>query len=307
MNSSAEELREKLQGLFAFSVTPFTATIEIDLPRFREQIQYLAAALPAAVFICGGTGEFFSLGLGEYKLLVKAGVEEIKGRLPLIAGVGYGTKLACEFVKVAEEANVDGVLVLPPYLVHAEQEGLYQHYLRIAASTRIPIIIYQRDNAIFAPETVGRLAEIPNVVGFKDGAGEMERLMRMRLIVGTRLAFMGGLPTAELSALAFRGVGVSSYSSAILNFAPRIATAFYESLSSSENSLREKLLKEFYLPFAKLRDRAQGYAVSLIKAGLKVVGRPAGGVRPPLLDPPEEVEQELRSIIQRGQSIVEGP
>ena len=305
MNTSPEELRGKLQGLFAFSVTPFTGENEIDLPRYREQLQYLMAARPAALFICGGTGEFYSLDLAEYEALVKAGVEEAGGKIPLIAGVGYGTRLACEFVKIAEQANADGMLVLPPYLVQAEQEGLYQHYSRIASSTRLGIIVYQRDNAIFLPETVSRLADFPNIVGFKDGLGEMERLMRMRAIVGTRLAFMNGLPTAELSALAFRGLGVTSYSSALLNFVPRIARAFFESLGNAEDPRRDKLLKEFFLPFANLRDSARGYAVSLIKAGLKVVGRPAGGVRPPFLDPPEKVERELRSIVERGQLIVE--
>jgi 5-dehydro-4-deoxyglucarate dehydratase len=304
VSRSSEELRTRLEGLFAFPVTPFTNKNEIDLPRYREQLQFLIAARPAALFVCGGTGEFYSLDLREYEALVKSGVEEAQGRLPVIAGVGYGTKLAGDFVAIAEHAKTDGLLVMPPYLIQPEQEGLYQHYSRIAASTSLPIIIYQRDNAIFAPETVGRLAQIANIVGFKDGYGDMERLLRIRLTVGARLAFMNGMPTAELSAPAFLGMGVSSYSSAVLNFVPQIATAFYDSLRNGQDSLQERLLNEFYLPFAQLRDRARGYAVSLIKAGLKVVGKPAGQVRPPLVNPPEEVEQMLRSIIQRGQSIL---
>lgn len=305
MNSSPEELRAKLEGLFAFPVTPFTEKNAIDLPRYRDQLQYLITAGPAALFVCGGTGEFYSLDLREYEALVKSGVEEAQGRLPVIAGVGYGARLARDFVEIAEDAKADGVLVMPPYLIQAEQEGLYQHYLRIAASTDLPMVIYQRDNSIFTPETVARLAEIPNVVGFKDGYGDMERLLRMRFKAGARLAFMNGMPTAELSASAFFGIGVRSYSSAVLNFVPQIARAFYDSLRNGQDSRRDRLMKEFYLPFAQLRDRARGYAVSLIKTGLKAVGRPAGGVRPPLVNPPDEVEQELRSIIQRGQSIVE--
>lgn len=307
MTRSAGELRGKLQGLFAFPVTPFTERNDIDLPRYREQLQYLMTAQPAALFVCGGTGEFYSLGLREYDLLVKAAVEEAQGRFPVIAGVGYGAQLALDFVNSAEKANADGLLVMPPYLIQAEQEGLYQHYLKIATSTHLPIIIYQRDNAIFTAETVGRLAEIPNVAGFKDGYGDMERLVRMRLKVGERLAFINGMPTAEIYARAFRGVGICSYSSAVLNFVPRIAGAFYYALMNGDDSRLDMLMREFYIPFAELRDKARGYAVSLIKTGLKLVGRPAGGVRPSLLNPPQELEEKLRSIILRGQAIVEVP
>ncbi|MGH9398507.1 MAG: 5-dehydro-4-deoxyglucarate dehydratase [Terriglobia bacterium] len=304
MARSPEELRAQLAGLFAFPVTPFTHENQVDFPRYRENLQFLIDAQPAALFVCCGTGEFFSLDLAEYQALVKAGVEEAFGKLPVLAGVGYGARLAIEFAKAAEKAGADGLLVMPPYLIRAAQEGLYQHYRSIAASINIGVIVYQRDNAIFAPATVRRLAEIPNVVGFKDGHGDMERLLRIGLAVGERLAFMNGMPTAELSARAFRGVGVSSYSSAVFNFVPEIARAFYCSLTEQDEVRLNRLMEGFYEPLAELRDRVPGYAISLIKAGLKIMGRPSGGTRPPLIDPPAEHEQELKWIIRRGLSLV---
>src|SRR5215470_14241129 len=169
MPLSPQELALQIQGLLSFPVTPFDAAGEIDLPRFREHIRYMASQNPAGLFVCGGTGEFYSLGLDEYRTLVRAAVEEVGGKLPIVAGVGYGARLAREFARAADESGADGLMVLPPYLVLAEQEGLYQHYRALAQATRLGIILYQRDNAIFAPATVRRLAEVPNVVGFKDG------------------------------------------------------------------------------------------------------------------------------------------
>jgi 5-dehydro-4-deoxyglucarate dehydratase len=305
MSLAPQELAAKVQGLLSFPVTPFDAAGEVDLPRFREHIRYMAGQNPAGLFVCGGTGEFYSLGLDEYRILVRAAVEEVAGALPIVAGVGYGTRLALDFARAAEEAGADGLMVMPPYLVVAEQEGLYQHYRALAAATRLGVILYQRDNAIFAPATVRRLAEISNVVGFKDGYGDMERLLRIRLAAGERLTMLNGMPTAELSQPAFVGVGVCSYSSAVFNFVPEISWAFYRATVAGDADTQMRLLEGFYRPFAELRDRARGYAVSLIKAGLNVQGRPVGPARAPLVNPTPEHEAELKAIVERGLALVD--
>jgi 5-dehydro-4-deoxyglucarate dehydratase len=297
---SPQELQARARGLLSFPVTPFTADNNVDVPLYREHVQYMIDAEPGALFACGGTGEFFSIDLDEYRVAVRAAVEQSNGKVPIVAGVGYGTKLACGFARVAEEAGADGIMVMPPYLLVSEQEGLYQHYRAVAASTRLGVIVYQRDNAIFTPQTVGRLAEIPNIIGFKDGHGDMERLIRTRLEVGDRLLMLNGMPTAELSAQAFYGIGCRTYSSAVFNFVPEIARAFFNAVESGNDAECTRLLKGFYLPFAELRDRVKGYAVSLIKAGLQVRGRPLGGVRPPLLDPHPTQVEELFEIVEHG-------
>ena len=304
MAMSPEELRQQLKGLFAFPVTPFAADNEIDLQKYREHLEHLLDARPGAFFVCGGTGEFFSLDLHEYRALVRAGVEEAGGKLPVVASAGYGAKLATGFVKVAEEEGADGVLVMPPYLIQAEQEGLYQHYRAIAASTHLGIIPYQRDNAIFTASTVSRLAELPNVIGFKDGYGDMERLTRICLAVGQQLVLINGMPTAEMSAQAFFGVGVCNYSSAVFNFVPSISRTFYDFLTGGDEIGLHRLMEGFYRPFAELRDHKRGYAVSLIKSGMKIVGRPMGTARPPLVNPSAEEEAKLKSIIESGLSLV---
>jgi 5-dehydro-4-deoxyglucarate dehydratase len=300
----AQELAAQLQGLLSFPVTPFSAANEVDLPRFREHIRFMVGQKPAGLFACGGTGEFYSLNLEEYRALVAAAVEEAGGRLPIVAGVGYGTRLAIDFVRAAEAAGADGLMVMPPYLLQAEQEGLYQHYRAIADSTRLGVILYQRDNAIFAPATVRRLAEIPNVIGFKDGHGDMERLLRIRLAAGERLLMLNGMPTAELSVPAFLGGGVLSYSSAVFNFVPEIALAFYRAATSGDAAATTRLLSGFYRPFAELRDRVKGYAVALIKAGVGITQRPVGPARAPLVNPTEEHQAELKAIVERGLALL---
>jgi 5-dehydro-4-deoxyglucarate dehydratase len=300
MGLSPEELRGKLQGLFSFPVTPFTKNLEIDLARYREHVGWMVEGKPAALFACGGTGEFFSLDLAEFRRLVRAAVEEASGRLPVIAGVGYGTRLALNFAKAAEEAGADGLLVLPPYLLQSEQQGLYEHYRQVAAGTTLGMIVYQRDNAIFKPATVARLCELKNIVGLKDGHGNMELLLRIQKQTGDRLAIINGMPTAELSAGAFKGLGLTNYSSAVFNFVPLVAEAFYEALVRSDGPAMDRLLEAFYRPLADLRDRRKGYAVSLIKAGMRAVGKPAGPVRPPLVNCSPEEEEELKAIIAGG-------
>ncbi len=306
MALSPEELRSRLRGLFSFPVTPFTESLEIDLARYREHVAWMVEGKPAALFVCGGTGEFFSLDLAEFRSLVKAAVEEAGGRLPVIAGAGYGTRMALSFAKAAEEAGADGLLVLPPYLLQAEQQGLYEHYRRVAAGTSLGVIVYQRDNAIFKPETVARLCGLKNVIGFKDGHGNMELLLRIQKQAGDRLAIINGMPTAELSAAAFKGLGITNYSSAVFNFVPSIARAFYEALVNGDGPAMDHLLDAFYRPLADLRDRRKGYAVSLIKAGLRAVGKSAGPVRPPLVDCLPEEEERLKAIITDGLAAIGG-
>lgn len=305
MSLSPNELRRQLKGLFSFPVTPFTENLEIDVVRFREHLQWMIAGKPAALFVCGGTGEFFfSRSCGVWNPSKGCSRGEAAGRLPVIGGVGYGTRLAQTFAKVAENAGADGLLVLPPYLLQAEQQGLYEHYSLIAAATKLGMIVYQRANAVLDPETVVQLCEQENIIGLKDGYGDMDLLLRIQKEAGDRLVIINGMPTAELSAAAFKGLGIVNYSSAVFNFVPSTARVFYEALVASDTPTMDRMLEAFYRPLAKLRDRRKGYAVSLIKAGLRAVGKSAGQVRAPLVECSLQEEAELKLIIKKGIDVV---
>jgi 5-dehydro-4-deoxyglucarate dehydratase len=293
------ELAKKFgEGLLSFPVTHFNQDLVFDENSYRKHISWLLEYKPAGLFAAGGTGEFFSLALGEFSTIVQAAVQETKGRTPVLAGCGYGTTIAKEFARAAEDAGADGILLLPPYLVNSEQAGLAAHVEAVCASTNLGVIIYNRDNAIMDDVTVAKLCErCQNLIGFKDGYGDIELMTRIYARLGDRLTYVGGLPTAETFALPYLEMGVTTYSSAIFNFLPAFAQEFYTAVRARD---REKVyagLRDFVLPYIAIRNRRKGYAVSIVKAGLNAIGRPAGPVRPPLVDLTAAEIEELTKLI----------
>ena len=289
-------------GLLSFPVTLFDEQYEFDESGFRRHISWLLENGPAALFAAGGTGEFFSLTLDEFSSVVAAAVAETAGRVPVVAGCGYGTRTAIQFARAAEASGADGLLLFPPYLVSAEAGGLVKHVQSICASTRLGVIFYNRDNAILNESALERLCDLcPNLVGLKDGHGDIELITRISNRIDDRLVYIGGLPTAETFALPYLEIGVTTYSSAIFNFIPRFAQNFYTAVRHRDRATITAMLRDFVLPYIAIRSRRKGYAVSIVKAGLTAVGRPAGRVRPPLTDlEPNEVEELKILIAGRG-------
>jgi 5-dehydro-4-deoxyglucarate dehydratase len=285
-------------GLLSFPVTHFNAQLEFQQKPYQEHVAWLLAHKPAGLFVAGGTGEFFSLTLAEFSAVVKAGVAQANGQAPVVAGCGYGTAMAKEFAQAAEHAGADGILLLPPYLVGAEQTGLAAHVEAVCSSTRLGVIMYNRDNAVLDDSTLEKLCDrCPNLVGFKDGVGDIERMTRIYARLGERLTYIGGLPTAETFALPYLEMGVTTYSSAIFNFLPNFALDFYAAVRRRDHAAVFTALREFVLPYIQIRNRRRGYAVSIVKGGMKAVGRPAGPVRPPLTDLTDAELQELTGLI----------
>ena len=308
MASRPEELKHQVgSGLLSFPVTDFAADLSFDRRGYAARLEWLNGYGAAALFAAGGTGEFFSLTPGEYPAIIETAVQVCRGRTPIIAGVGYGTMLAVEMAKAAERAGADGLLVLPQYLITAEQEGLFRHVKAICDSVGIGVIVYNRDNCLFAAETVERLAEAcPNLVGYKDGAGDIERMVRVRRRLGDRVVYVGGLPTAEVYAEAYDAMGVTTYSSAVFNFVPELALAFYAALRAGDGGVTGQLLGDFFLPYIAIRDEGKGYAVSIVKAGARLVGRDAGPVRPPLVDLNADQSARLAALIRSHGTMAAG-
>jgi 5-dehydro-4-deoxyglucarate dehydratase len=286
------------EGLLSFPVTHFAENLEFKPKPYKEHIAWLLSHKPAGLFVAGGTGEFFSLTSAEFAAVVHAGVTQTARQVPVIAGCGYGTAMARDFAAAAEQAGADGILLLPPYLMAAEQSGLAAHVEAVCASTKLGVIMYNRDNAVLDDVTLERLCHrCPNLVGFKDGVGDIERMTRIYARLADRLTYIGGLPTAETFALPYLEMGVTTYSSAIFNFLPNFALGFYAAVRRRDHAVVFAGLREFVLPFIQIRNRRKGYAVSLVKAGMKAIGRPAGPVRPPLIDLTEDELQELTKLI----------
>jgi 5-dehydro-4-deoxyglucarate dehydratase len=296
---SPHELATKIgQGLLSFPVTHFGQQNEFDQNAYRDHIAWLLEHRPAGLFAAGGTGEFFSLALDEFSAVVSAAVLETAGRVPVLAGCGYGTTMAKQFVRVAEDAGADGILLMPPYLVNAEATGLIAHAEAVCSSTKLGVIFYNRDNAVLNETMLERLCNrCPNLIGFKDGVGDIELMTRIYARMGERLTYIGGLPTAETFALPYLEMGVTTYSSAIFNFIPDFAQQFYAAVRRRDHEFIFANLRQFVLPYVAIRSRRKGYAVSIVKGGMKAIGRPAGPVRPPLTDLDANELEELTKLI----------
>jgi 5-dehydro-4-deoxyglucarate dehydratase len=297
----------KLDGVLFFPVTPFTPSGAVNLQAFGEHLRTGLAAGPGGVFAACGTGEFHALEPEEYAQLVRTAVEVADGRVPVFAGAGGPLPLARRFATAAREAGADGLLLMPPYLVGGPQAGLVAYTRAVAGAADLPLIVYHRGNARFDAASAAEVARIEQVVGLKDGCGDLEGMTRIVRSVRTALRgsgksfqFFNGLPTAEATVPAYRGIGVKLYSSAVFCFAPEISTAYHDAVDKGEDALVDRFLTEFFHPLMSLRDQVPGYAVSLIKAGVRQRGLDVGGVRPPLVDPSPAHLVELRRLTEAG-------
>ncbi len=287
-------------GLLSFPVTHFTDDLEVDEPAYREHLAWLAQFPVAGLFAAGGTGEGFSLTSAETDWVVRAAVSEVRGAVPVLAPATGSTRNAIAQAQAAERAGADGLLLMPPYLTEAGQQGLVDHVSQICDATGLGVVVYSRANAVLRDEAVAVLAERnPTLIGFKDGVGNVEQMTRTYARVGDRLTYIGGLPTAETFALPLLELGVSTYSSALFNFVPGWAIGFYDAVRAQDRTEVYRRLNEFVIPYLDIRDRTPGYAVSIVKAGLKAIGRPAGPVRPPLTDLTEQEVAELGDLVKR--------
>ncbi|MFE0652076.1 5-dehydro-4-deoxyglucarate dehydratase [Streptomyces sp. NPDC059534] len=300
-------LAGRLDGLLFFPVTAFAPDGSVDLDTFRAHVRAGVDAGAAAVFACCGTGEFHALTPEEFRDCVAAAVEETAGRVPVVAGTGYGTELAIRYARLAEEAGADGLLAMPPYLVVADQAGLLRHYTRLAAATSLDVIVYQRDNAILTPDTAVALARTDGVIGLKDGHGDlglMQRIVSAVRAEGLDLLYFNGLPTAELTGAAYRAIGVTLYSSAVFCFAPDLALAFHRALAAGDDTTVDLLVDGFFRPLVELRDQGRGYAVSLVKAAVRMGGLDVGEVRSPLSEPAPAHLRELALLVEHGRALL---
>ena len=272
-------------GLLSFPLTDFDANGDFDRKGYIERLEWLAPYGASALFAAGGTGEFFSLTGDEYPEIIKTAVDTCRGKVPIIAGAGGPTRFAIQCAQAAEKAGAHGVLLLPHYLTEAGQEGLAAHVEAVCKSVKFGVIVYNRGQSKLYPETLAKLAErCPNLVGFKDGIGDIELMSSIYLRMGDRFAYLGGLPTAEVYAAAYKALGTPVYSSAVFNFIPKTAMDFYHAVAKDDMATQHRLLKDFYMPYLDIRNKGQGYAVSIVKAGAKIVGHDAGPVRTPLTD-----------------------
>lgn len=288
-------LRNKLGGVIAFPVTPFKDNLSLDLPGLHNNLTKLLEHPVSALVAAGGTGEMYSLTPAEYSRVIELTAHAIEDRIPVIAGVGFGQRVAIEMAQAAEKAGADGILAFPPYYPNAEEDGLFEYYRSIGAATSLGMVIYSRDWATFTPQMVERLTAIPTLVAWKDGHGDIRRLQAIMNRIGDRLQWIGGAGDDMVGA--YYSIGVRAFSSSIATVAPRLSLKLHELGEAGDSETLAELLDRCVVPLYAIRSRRKGYEVSTMKAMMEMVGLNAGPVRPPLVNVTPEEEDELRTIL----------
>ncbi|MDC6365920.1 MULTISPECIES: 5-dehydro-4-deoxyglucarate dehydratase [Flavobacteriaceae] len=301
-----EKIKQALgDGLLSFPITDMDDKGNFNPSTFEDRVNWFLEHQISALFVAGGTGEFFSLSKGEYQQIISIAAKTVEGKAPVISSVGRSIPEAIEFAKLAEESGIDGLLLMPPYLTGCPKSGVVSYAKAIMQSTRLPVIYYNRANGILGADEIKELADVcPNLIALKDGTGNMQDLNETIKTVGDRLVYIGGVPTAEIISEAYLSIGVNTYSSAVFNFVPEMAIAYYEALRAGNQEKVNQIISDFFIPFVRLRSKKSGYAVSLIKAGAEIIGKPAGDVRAPLEMPSKTEKAELKKMIEKAQTLL---
>jgi len=290
------ELRKKLQGVISFPCTPFKKDLSLDLDGLRKNLRALLKHPICAVVAPAGTGEIHSLSPVEHIAVLKATVEEVGGRVPVLTGTGINPPIAAEIAKQAAAAGASGILAFPPYYQSMEEDGIIAYYKGIAAATPLGTIIYSRDWFNASPALVEKLAQqIPNLIAWKDGQADLRRYQMIRQRLGDRLHWIGG--AGDDMVPGYYSIGIRTYTSSIANVAPKLSLRLHELASAGHSDELTKLMNDLIVPLYALRARRKGYEVSAMKAMMDMAGLVGGPVRPPLAElRPDEMESLRASM-----------
>lgn len=291
-----EELKQALRGIVGFGVTPFHDDLSIHYEALRENAAHLAAQCDVIVPL-GNNGEIYSLTPEERKAVGRAVVEEVRGRKPVVVGVGYALPVARELARAAEEYGADGILLLPPDFTSANEDGLFEYYRAVASATRLGIVLFQTQSFNFSVPLLERLAEIPNITGLKDEHGDMKQFVRQWKAVGSRIELLCGV--GEILAPSYFALGVRGFTSGIINFMPQTPRRIWDLLQEGRLEEAARVVEQEAIPVFDLRKKRAGYTTLVIKEAMNLCGKRAGPVRPPLAPMTEADRQELRETLKR--------
>lgn len=284
-------------------ITAFKGNLSVDYALTREVARFTVEhKLCDSVIVGGTTGEFYALSLDERARLLEEVKKEVDDSVPLIAGTGSAfTNEAVDLTKIAQEVGYDAAMVVVPYYSHPEQDGIYEHFRTVAASTRLPVMIY--NIPLFAgvnitPQTVGRLSEIENIVAIKDEAG-LNPLQATAFINESRwrLAVYSGDDTMILQVLTQGGVGVVSGGAHVVG--DIIKTMIEEFLAGhieKATTLYHCLMEVFAAFHGK--DGRRTNPTPLVKAAFEMTsGLPTSTPRPPLTPATDDERALLRRAL----------
>lgn len=276
-------------------VTPFDQNGDVDFDATQKLVDYLIANGTDGLIVCGTTGESPTLTEGEKVELFKFVVKTVNGRVPVIAGTGsYNTRASIELTEKAEEAGVDGVMLVTPYYNKPNQEGMYEHFKSIAQSTKLPVILYNipgRSVVNLSVDTVVRLAEIPNIVAIKEASGSLDAMAQIIENTPDDFSLYSGDDSLTLPSLAVGGTGVISVASHIIGNEMKTMIQHFLNGDIHEAAKEHRRL----LPIMKGMFIAPNPVP--VKAALNLKGISVGGVRLPLVPLNEEQQKTIEQLL----------
>ncbi len=298
-----EELRGKLRGVIGFPVTPFKADLSLDLPAYRKNLQEMLKQPFAAIAATSGTGEMYSLTPDEHLAVVKATVEEVRGRIPVIAATGFNRAIGIGLAQAAAAAGADAILALPPYYPNADEEGLAEYYAAIGAATPLAFLVYSRDWVNPSAAWVEKLAaRIPTLTAWKDGQADIRKYQQIIHRVGDRLYWIGG--AGDDCVPGYYSIGIRTYTSSISVVAPKLAIQLHEVAAAGDSAALAKLMSDYVIPLYAFRSARKGYEVTVMKEMMTLVGLQGGAVRPPLPTIRPADLAELKTIVEKWKPVL---
>jgi 4-hydroxy-tetrahydrodipicolinate synthase len=266
-------------GSIVALVTPFRNG-KVDVEAFRELIEFQISNGTSAISPCGTTGESATLSMEEHCRVIDLTVALVNKRVPVIAGTGSNsTAEAIELTKYAKKAGAEATLQVTPYYNKPTQEGLYQHYRAIAKAVPLPQVLYNvpgRTSVNILPETVARLAELPEVVAIKEASGDLGQMAEIMRLAGDKITLLSGDDNLTLPVLAIGGKGVVSVAA---NVAPRDTADLVNVWDRGDIDQARKIYYKL-LPLCK----AMFYETNPVpvKTALALMGKMDGELRLPL-------------------------
>ena len=290
-----EQLKQRLHGIIAFTPTPFFPDERVDFDALGHHVDRLIGAGAHSVVVCGGVGEYVSLSVDEYRQCITVAVSAAEGRVPLLAGIGHSTRIACELAAHAARVGASGLMINPLYFIEPPDDGLVNHYRAIAQASGLGMMIFSTRGQVYGPDLVEKLAGIDEVVALKDECGDLGRFIETRERLGDRLTWINGM--AETQAIPYFAAGAQAFTSGIVNFAPQLSRQVWELSSAGKFEILERLIAEQIRPIATLREKRKGYLIAVIKEAMQMLGYCANTVRLPLMPMLEADRVELRSML----------
>ncbi len=287
----------QIRGIIPPVATPMQANEDLDLPRLKWFLDHLIANGVHGVFVLGTNSEFYALDEREKQEVMATAAAHVRLRVPVFAGTGAeSTREAVRLTRLAEKEAVQGVSVITPYFVLPSQQEIFDHYRRIAESTSLPVILYNNPGTCggvkIDVDTVGRLAEIPNILGIKDSSGDLQNTNEYLRVVPDRFSVLQGRDTLIWQSMMFGARGAVP---ATANVAPRLVVDIYEAAARGDHAVA----KAAQLRLNPVRlSLTLGTAPGGVKAALALLGMSIGPSRSPVAPLPPEKLQKMRAALE---------